>query len=218
MKSLQFFSLLFIVLIINSCKDSNKFQADITELYPLADGTVWNYILVNNGDSTESSTEFRMSQLSNDSKRIVLGLDYSFFGLVPFILEARDSGICIDMYENYPDVTFAEVVSNINSIENEQCAALLNLEASIGENYEFKYFTSGRDYTFEVQVSQTELSIDGRSYQVKVFEIPAGRNNEARNIISEVYFNSELGIVKVTLEHDKGAEAEGYMILQSKSN
>lgn len=203
--------LLLLPILIFSCKDSGSSYTDVTKLYPLNDGTEWTYLMVTDEDTSEVYTDFDVSQLSDNSTRVVLEV-YSLEMSEVLVFEGRDSGICIDQY----DGTFEEAKSSINSLENSQCALLLKTEAPSGSSYKFDYKVSKRNYIYEVEVSKEEVSINGNEYQTTKYEIPAG-NQSSDFLIMEVYFNKEVGIVKFVGEYVKGSTPGQYLILKSIS-
>lgn len=204
------FSLLMVIIFGLSCSDGDKSSLPITDFYPLKSGSEWNYLLIDDNDTTKTYVDFDLSQLSDDSKTAVIEI-YNIDAAYVFIFEAKDSGICLDLYEG----PFEEAKSKINSIENNQCAALLKVPVSDGDNYEFSYTTSNnKNYTYNVSVSEEILNINGVNHSTFKYEMPLGTSSDGEKI-SEIYHNQDLGIVKFVGEHIKGTEPRGYLMLES---
>lgn len=195
-------------LFISSCKDGTDQLIPITDMFPLANGNEWEYQFVDKtfNDTLDFFADFDNSQLSDNSEKAIFEI-YSIETSLVIILTSKNGGVCIDILPQ----SFEEAKENLNSQEN-SCGGFLKYPINSGDSYSYSYSTNSRNYTYDVEVSEELVQIDSRSIETVKYTIPSG--SQPMRDITEVFFNPELGIVKMSPEFEKGSEPTRYYLLK----
>lgn len=199
-----FFS--FVLIFLVSCSDNSSKSFPITDLYPLQDGNKWDYYFIeNSSDTTDFFVDFDMSQLSDNSETTILEL-ISLEMSINIVLSGKSSGICA----NFIDGNAEQIDLNAVSIK---CGGLLKYPISSAGSYSFSYSTDSRSYSYNVTVTEEKVVTDAGTFDTFKYSIPSGACPE-RDVV-EVFFNPEVGLVKLNLEYEKGTQPSRVLILKS---
>ncbi len=202
----QIFLFAFIVSI--SCGDSNDESPPITELYPLDREIQWTYEYIDDfeEDTITLFADYSLASLSDDESAAVIEL-YDIEFSVNVGLRVKNGSLCIDFVEGASN----QEPANPNELDFD-CGFLLKLESGKSDwNYNYSYSTDTRNYSYQVEVTEEQIELEFGMVNVFKFVIPAGSRPDL--YISEVYFNEELGIVKIYPEYEIGAIPDRKLIL-----